>query len=50
LARAEQEYEKYYEQRQRDSRSLESDFDKIIKALTSGTRPKGKQAKKSGKA
>ena len=36
LSRAEQEYEKFHEQRQRESRSLESDFDKRIKALADG--------------
>jgi hypothetical protein len=36
LAHAEQEYEKFHEQRQHDSRSLESDFDKSVKALTDG--------------
>ena len=34
LAHAEQEYEKFYEQCQRESRSLENDFEKSIKALT----------------
>jgi len=34
LARAEDEYEKFHGQNQRDSRSLENDFDKHIKALT----------------
>jgi len=36
LARAEQEYEKFHEQRQRAARSLENDFDNRIKALTDG--------------
>jgi hypothetical protein len=40
LVRAEQEYEKFHEQRQSDSRSLESDFDKRIKALTEGKKSK----------
>ncbi|MCL2124118.1 MAG: virulence RhuM family protein [Desulfovibrionaceae bacterium] len=33
LTRAEQEYEKFHEHRRRESSSLESDFDKSIKAL-----------------
>ena len=40
LVRAEQEYEKFHEQRQRASRSLESDFDKNVKALTEGKKRK----------
>jgi len=40
LARAEQEYEKFYEQYQRESRNLENDFEKSIKVLTDG---KGKR-------
>ena len=40
LARAEQEYEKFNEQRQHESRSLESDFDKSVKTLTEGKKNK----------
>jgi hypothetical protein len=40
IARAEQENEKFQDQRQRDSRNLESDFDKRIKALTDGKKGK----------
>ena len=36
LARAEQEYEKFHEQRQRESRSLESAFDGCVKVLSEG--------------
>jgi hypothetical protein len=40
LSHAEQEYEKFHDQRQRESRSLENDFDKSIKALTDGKKRK----------
>ncbi|MDR0466988.1 MAG: virulence RhuM family protein [Deltaproteobacteria bacterium] len=40
LAHAEQEYEKFHDQRLRDGRSLESDFDKRVKALTTGKQGK----------
>jgi len=36
MIHAEREYEKFHDQRQQESRSLESDFDKRIKALTDG--------------
>jgi len=63
LARAEQEYEKFHEQRQRGNHSLESDFDKSVKALQGlgglcpsrsgagmrGTVPRLKQGGKKGK-
>ncbi len=41
LTHAEQEYEKFHEQRQRDSRTLESDFDNSVKALTDGKQRSG---------
>ena len=40
LVHAEQEYDKFYAQCQRESRSLESDFDKSVKALTDGENKK----------
>jgi hypothetical protein len=40
LNHAEQEYEQFHEQRQRENRSLESDFDKSIKALSDGKKGK----------
>ena len=40
LAHAEQEYDKFHEQRQRESRSLESDFDKSVKTVADGKNKK----------
>ena len=40
LAHAEQEYDKFHKQRQLEAGKKESDFDKAVKALTSGKKNK----------